>query len=429
SFFSVFTNRTDLNVHLGYWVDLGLVPGDAYDFELLHANRTNWTLTVNGAYFGGAAANATFDFNATMATWLGGIGFSEVALYDSTPSIPALMTIPLALAVHRSGGGWYLPANGITSFAGNGGPQWGIQGRLQHPSLAPGEVESGSQAANQTNGTELWNGGRVPVRVSVSFPASPIVATTPALVDVTVTTLTGAPIPGVALFLRDTLNGSFPLPTVSTGSTGSATGLLDTPNVSAASLDLVTASVTLFGYNGSGASGLPLSPSLEVLITVQPSAPRVSPNDQTSLTFQTRNATGAPDPGILLTFQAGAATTLSQTYGTTDSGGVLTIMFTAPPTAADLVLTALVESVGHWGRLSVPIHVGAVSSGWSLPPTPELVEVGVLGLAAGLVLLAVVRHRRGRKALPEMPLRRYLKETRPGGPAPPAAPPGPGSQP
>ncbi len=426
AFFSVFTNLTDRNVHLAYWVGLALVGGDAYDFALVHANGTNWSLTVNGHYFGGSAANATYEFNASAATWAGGLGFSEVALYDTTPSVPALVVVPLALAVHRAGGGWYLPVSGATSFAGSGGPQWGVQGRLQHPSLAPGELETGSQIANQTNGTALWNSGPVPVHVAVNFPASPVVATTPALVVASVTSATGAPIPGVTLYLRDSLNGSFPVPSVMTNSSGGAVGLLYTPNVSAAGPDRINATVTLFGYVGGAIGVLALTPPAQVLLSVSPSSPSVSPGGQITLTFTSSNASGVTEPNVLLTFSGPGGSTVTPTFGTTDTNGRVSVVLVAPSSDGDVRVAAIVQNVGQWGRLVVLVHVAPMLGGIELPPTPELVAIGVLAGTVALIAFAVLRYRRGRKQLPDMPLRRYLRETRP---PPPPPTQGPGVQP
>lgn len=425
AFFSVFTNRTDVNVRLTYWVDLGLVAGDAYDFELLRSAGTNWSLTVNGQPFGGSAANATYDFNATAATWATGIGFSEVALYGATPTVPALLTVPLALAVHRVGTGWYLPVGGTTSYAGGGGPQWGVLGRLQHPTLAPGEIETGSQVANQTNGTALWNSGPVGVTVSVAFPAEPIVATVPSLVDITVTQSTGAPIPGVSVYLRDAENGSFPLPSVITNASGGAIGLLDTPNVTRAGPDLVTANVTLFGYRGVGTAELALTPSVQVRIAVDPASPVVPPGGRLSITLTTTNRSGAAAPDVLLTFTIAAGATITPVYGTTDSGGRLTVALTAPPNVGDLRLTIVVQDVGEWGTAVVTVHVADVVDGFVLPPLSELVGIGSLAALGVIALVVFVRVRRGRRRLPEMPLRRYLRESR--APTPPPKGPGAGA--
>lgn len=435
AFFSVFTNQTNQNVRLGYWTSLALVPGEAYDFELVRANGTNWTLTVNRALFGGNASAASFDFGAVEATWLSSIGYSEVAIYSTTSTVPASLSVPLAFAVLRPSG-WYLPDAAAASYVGSGGAQWGVQGRLQRGTLAPGELETGSTIGNVTTGTLLWTGGIVPVSVSIA-PASPSgVATVPTQVSLGVHTLSGAPIPSVPVYLSDALNGTFVPSTVVTDPTGAGSSLFETPNVSRVQPDLLRATVTIFGYSGSTSTTYGLTPPRQVVLTADPPSPTVSPGGRVAVTFLASNRTGGVEPAVQLTFVVESTTgapTTEPTFGSTGPDGRLTVTVVAASATGSIVLSARVVQVGAWGHANVSIPVrSAPPSIWAQYSTALLegaLAIAIAALAAALIL----RSRRGRRGVPPMPLRRYLREREaergPNGRAPPVSrrPPSSGS--
>ena len=422
AFFSIFTNQTNQNVRLGYWSSMPLVPGEAYDFALVRTDGTNWTLTVNAALFGGNLSSASFDFGAAEATWLTSVSFSEVAIYATTSVVPAILGIPLAFAVHHAAG-WYLPVSAHAWYVGGGGAQWGVQGRIQRGTLAPGELESGSTIGNVTSGTSLWTGGIVPVVVALAFAAPSIVATSPTQVTVTVRTLSNAPIPSVPVYLSDALNGSFIPPTVDTDPTGSGSILFETPNVSAPVSDAVRATVTVFGYAGSTTLTLGLTPPAQVVLTADPASPSAVPGGRVLVTFLASDPTGTPVADVQLEFaaeSAGGVSSAEPGYGSTGSDGRLSVTVAVPSVPGTVVLTARVSQIGAWGHATVQIAVRSSPVPFWVQYETPLLE---LALVAALVILATVlllRRRRRRQAIPSMPLRRYIRELKDSGPSAPA---------
>lgn len=414
AFFSVFSNQTNANVRLVYWSNLTLVTGSSYDFALTHTVGTVWNLTVNGAAFGGNATAGSFDFGAVQATWSGGISFSEVALFAGQTTVPPVLTVPLAIAVHRTDG-WYLPQSGATAFVGLGSPPWGVEGRLQHPTLAPGELDTGVSVPSEPNGTLLWMGGRAPVRVGLTVPSLTTVGTEATLVTLEVTDLTGAPIPGVALFLNDSLHGSYTSPALITNGTGGAETVFATPNVTTTSTDLVQASVTSLGYVGSAGIGMTLTPPSEVVVTLASGTTSVTPGGTLPLEFATHDPTGAVLSGIFLSFSVvvGAAS-FSPEFGTTDASGDFSVVLTAPPAESTVTIEATVATGGSWGHRTLDITVqNAQPTFWGRYGS----TIEGIGLVAALGLVVAVvwmGRRRRRKALPAMPIRQYWREVRAG---------------
>ncbi|MCI4317182.1 MAG: hypothetical protein L3J96_01465 [Thermoplasmata archaeon] len=423
AFFSIFTNNTDQNVRLGEWTAFPLIPEESYDFMLVHGNGTNWSLTVNGQLFGGNASAGTFDFAAPVATWLLSIGFSEVAIYSSQSTTPPLVSVPLAIAVHR-GTAWYMPSLAQASYVGSGSAQWGVQGRVQRPTLAPGELETGSTVANVTNGTTLWTGGVVPVRVGITFASPTAVATSASEMYVTVHDTSGAAVPGVSVYLHDVLNGTFNPPTVGTNGTGGAQSLFETPNVTRTADDLVSATVTLFGYSGTAGLALSLTPPLQVFISATPASPNVSPGGSVVVTFSASNASGVPLAGVLISISVNGSAGVTPSFGVTDPSGALAITVLAPSESSPVTLTAIVDGVGQWGHVVVPVLVRSPARPLWVVYGPQIAW-GVVGLMAVVVgMLLWLRRRRRQRSLPSMPLRRIIREMRrplPGGPPPPGS--------
>jgi hypothetical protein len=422
AFFSVFSNQTNANVHLAYWTTLVLVTGASYDFALRATNGTTWNLTVNGATFGGNATAGSFDFGVAQSTWLGGLSFTEVALFQGQTTVPTLLSVPLALAVHRPSG-WYLPQSGSTYFQGLGSPPWGVEGRLQHPTLAPGEVETGISVPSLSNGTALWTGGPAPVDLTISLPTRETVGTEVTLVDVEVTDPSGAPIPGVALYLNDSLGGSYTSPSLLTNGTGGATSAFETPNVSATSNDLVQATVTSLGYDGYAGVGLTLTPPVEVVVDLGPGATTVVPSGTLLLEFTTHDAGGAPQSGVFLSFSVliGAGT-FSPEFGTTDSAGDVSVLLSAPSAPSTLTIEASVADGGEWGHRIVVVSVENPKPSFWGADGPAIEAIALVGAIALLVAVVWRTRRRRRKALPAMPIRQYWREVRSGSTPAPAGP-------
>jgi hypothetical protein len=411
-FFSVFTNLTDQNVHLAYWPTLPLIPGDSYDFELVRTNGTNWTLTVNGALFADNSSAGVFDFGIGRATWLASIGFSQVALFPAIPFLPAVVTVPLAMAVLEAGG-WYLPHIATASFTGATSAEWGIEGRAQHPTQAPGELETGSQIANVTNGTVLWSGGPILVRVGVSFASSAVVATVPVGVAVIVTSIGGAPLPGVTAYLSDGHQGSFAPASTTTNGTGEGTSLFVTPNVSAAVADPVTARVTLFGFVGQAIASIQLTPATQVFLRVSPSSPVIPPGGQVELAFRAVDASGAMVPGAFMAFAVSGNAAITPAAGVTDGTGTVTVNVSAGPSPARLTLVATVTGIGKWGSAQVIVTVRAGGAHPNLLSllSPYLLLIAV-GAIVGILAFAVARRRR-RPPVPTMALKEYARRSGP----------------
>ncbi|MCI4362415.1 MAG: hypothetical protein L3J77_04405 [Thermoplasmata archaeon] len=430
AFYEIFTNSSDQVVRLEYWNALPVGPGAPFDFRIQQTMGTVWTLTVNGGLFGGSSANATFDFGAVTADWGGGFGFSEIAIYSTTTTVPSSYIATTALYVHRPSTGWYLPRNGTATYTGPPGAAWGVEGRSSLPSLAPGEVESGTSLAAVRNTSSLWSGGPVPVLVTVA-PTAPTVPGLGVLaVSVSVSTLGGAALGDVPVYVGDTLGGNASPSTVLTSSTGTGATLLSAPNESASAADLVVAVVTILGYSGSASAPITVTASVQVGVVPSATALAVGPGASTSVTFRTVDASGRSYPGIALIFgtvQLGPANasggnlvlTATPDAGITDASGNFTIVVTAPPGAGTFALVATVTALGAWGHASVHVDVR--------PPTPTFWQrygttvvapvVGLLVLVAIVlaVVLSVRRERRRRPPLPAMDLRTLRQERGSGG--------------
>lgn len=405
AFFSVFNKTTA--VYLDYWDALGIVAGSSYDFELVHANGTRWALTVNGADFGGNATGATFDFGATAATVATDVEFSETAIYSNATPVPTVLRIPLAFAVLRSSG-WYLPAP--ANEAWNGTSQttpWGIQGRSELPTLAPGELVTGTSVTvlNTSAPEPVWTTGPVSVDVSLSPTLPPTQGTVPQVFNVTVVTPGGAPVPYASVYLSDSAGGTVLPPTVVTSPGGTAEALWQTPNVTRAETVDLKANVTLFGFVGASSMAVDLSPASQVIVAANPSSPTLRPNSQIALTLTTATTNGTPLVGTILAFSGPGVALLPATFAGTGSGGTVTVVVSAPPRDETLFLHVQVANAGEWGHLNLTVTVGAGPAG----PSVATLAAEYGGVAAAVVLLGVlvtwiVRRRGPRRAIPSMGL-------------------------
>ncbi len=396
-FFSVFSNLTDATVHLAYWSNLTLVGGASYEFELTLDRGTNWTLTLNGALFGGNASAATYDFRTTAATWRGGVSFSEVALYAGAPTTPSLLTIPLSLAVLRPAG-WYLPQEARAYMVAdqNG---WGAEGRLQNGTLAPGELRTGQAIPILANGTDLWTGGPVAVSLGLGLSATTVTGTTDLIATLSVFGSGGTPLPGVSVYLTDRAGATFAPRSVLTNGTGFGRSILGAPNVSAPTTDLVIATVTLFGYYGEVGVELSIVPPLQLFLNLSPALPEVFVRGSLPLTLTATDRNGSPAPGVLLLSSVLGGLATITPFATTDMAGRGEFLFEASTVPGAVNVSILVVEPGYWGHLEVAVRV-------SLPP-PSLwqlaapyLELAALGAAALGAVLYVRWRRRKRPRIP-----------------------------
>lgn len=407
AFFFVFNSTTDHPVLQGEWASLPLLDGEPYDFELVAVNATSWELTVNGLEFDDNSSLAFFDFGTGAATWAGGILFTEIAFYVTTDPVPAFVNVPLALAV-RNAQGWYLPTSGNTTFVGAGGNPWGIEGQEQHPTLAPGEVDTGTSLAPVPNGTALWSGGPAPVRVGIALSNSSAVATTPFFLTVTVDDTLGAPIPGVSVFVGDALGGTSLVTFLVTDGSGNVEDALELPNVSASASDLIEATVTLFGYEGSAGVAVEVTPAPQVFLVTSGLPGAVAPGSTVEFTITAEDAEGGSVTGaslLVTTTTAGGDVTPSS--GVTGSGGTLGAELLAPPSPVVMVILVNVTGGGAWGHAVFTVDVRTPApSPWSV--YGGWVELGagvVVGLLVAAFVVAQMRARRKRRLPPSYGIR------------------------
>lgn len=396
-FFAVFTNTTDKLLALRYWFGFPIDPGAGYEFALTRATGTNWSFTLNGAPLGGNASAAGFDFGVPAATWASGISFSELALYGASPVLPPNVTVSLDFATLRPSG-WYLPTLARASFVGSVGRPWGVEGNLQHPTLAPGETVSGIDIAPLLNGTDLWSGGPDSVSVSAQLP----IATLPSLgstrFSVSVSGPSGA-LSGVAVSFGGGAGGVYAPATVLTDPTGTAATVFTAPNVTSRTLAALRATVSTFGYRGNATADLNVTASVQVFLRAAANV-TVPVSSTTAVTFTAATASGAPIPGLLVTFATTGAGGIQPTAAQTDGSGGVSVELLAPGAESDLQLRATVVEAGYWGSVVVGVHVA---------PRPvtgtTLSTVLYLGLGAGVagVVLALVVRERRRRA-PTLPL-------------------------
>jgi hypothetical protein len=436
AFFAVFLNSNDTQVQVLYWVGLPISSGSAYDFQLVETSGTIWTLTVNGLLFGNQS-DASFDFGASTATLQGGIGFSELAIYDSTTTVPTSFVATTALAVDRPGIGWYLPENGTANYSGPSSAAYGIQGRSQLAGFAPGEVASGTALAAVRSAETLWTTGPVPVDVGVNLSAR----TAPGLgfvnVEVNVSTPSATPLGTVPVYIGDSLGGNATPATVFTELDGAAGTILTLPNESVAVGATVQATVTILGFVGSSSTTITIEPSVQVVVTSTAPNLAIAPGTNGTETFETHTAGGQPYPGVALTLTgtvlvAGAAGSFSvlpnPSSGTTDGNGTLTVQLQAPSAAGTYGVVAVVSDYGVWGQTTV--HVTVRTPGptfWQSYGDRVVVPAGVVaaGVVVVVALVLLLRRRRGpRQGLPEMDLRRLREQAGTSGPgAAPSVPP------
>jgi hypothetical protein len=411
-FFSVFNNSTNANVHLLYWTQLPLSTGVSYLFALVRVTGNIWELTVNDQPFGGNRSTAEFDFGAASATWAGGVGFSEIAISDNQTPAPGELDVPLAVAVLQSGA-WTLPSEGHLFVSAPGFPPWGLIGRNQLGTLAPGEIRSGTTIQREVNDTPLWTGGRIPVAVQLIPTQSTVVGTSSTIVSATVTELTApfSPIPGVSVYFADGLGGAVLPSTSQTGPDGVASVLIESANVTVPSLDQVHATVSLFGYTGSASAQYNVTPPIHVLLSVSPTHVTVQPNDQFTVRIVSTDVGQHLVPGVGLFLSVSGPAFISPTEASTNGTGVLLARITVFAGNGPISLNATVVGGGAWGHINVSFGVSRPAPSFLQTVGPYLAPAIVAALAA-LLLFLLRRRMKRRKQLPDLGLRTLLRELR-----------------
>ncbi|MCI4360907.1 MAG: hypothetical protein L3J91_04320, partial [Thermoplasmata archaeon] len=301
-----------------------------------------------------------------------------------------------------------------------GGAGWGIEGRLQHPTLPPGMLVSGTTLAPVPDGTVLWSGGPIAVSVALDAPAQALgLSVVGGLVTVTAS---GAPIPGATVSLHDALGSNFTSPSVVTGANGSVPFQIYTANVTAMSADTVSATVTTFGYPGGASVAITLDPAVHLAVAPVHAAPTVGPGGTLQVAFVATEPDGSPAAGVYLTFATDAGS-VAPLYALTGADGSASTSFTAPNSTEGVTIRAQVSGGGEWGEASVNVTVK--------PPTPPLLsplEIDVVGRAlfGGLLIGIGLLVRRQRARRPPVPPMRFPKRTAPSAPLPaPTEGPGP----
>ena len=394
-FFEVFTSANDSTAHLAYGAPTATAPGVGYDFRLTESLRTEWDLTVNGAPFSVNSSEGSFNFGTANSTDPSGLAYSEVAFYQGSASavVPASLTATTAVAVHEPGGR-YLPHNATTTFVGGASSAWGVEGRDQVPSLAPGEIRSGTSLSPVVNGTTLWTGGPVPIDLTFTLSSETTTATLPILANALVKDGNGTPIAGVPLVIADARGGTQIGVGNATNSLGVSQLELLTPNVSAAGTDLVSVSSTILGYEGRTSEDLILTPAIEIELLASPADATVVTNGSIVLTFRS-DAYGSAVAFTAIQFSTTFGGTLSLAYAQSGSDGSVSISFLAGPTPATVTVQALVVEPGAWGHGSVTVRVIRP------PPDPwtesePYVVLAILAAFVGSLIVLIRRRKVGR---------------------------------
>lgn len=412
AFLAVFANGTARTLALRYWPQLGLTPGEEYGFAIRTGSGTNWTLTVNGALFGGSSSAATFDYRLTELRWARAPSFSEEIEFTASSFIPPTVSIPLSMAFLQ-GRVWILPNRAILNSSPTPGGMWGIEGRTQNQTLAPGELENGPGLGLPKNGTPLWTGGPVPVRLTLSLTPSSASAFFPVVARAKLTDGNGSPLADVPIQFSDAWGSPFSAPISFTAMDGSAQASLLAPNSSVP--DTVTASSAILGFVGMASAPLNSTQATQLQVAaIYPPGP-YREGSQFGLTFRVTNLSGGPVDRILLRFAAGGGGQVSPPSAVTGADGMASTVVSLPSLVGTIEVIATVQAVGFWGHDTASVSVEPANQPWWAVLLPWIPWIVVGGLVA--VLLAVVMIRgRPLQELPPLPL------DSPGSAPPPAQP-------
>lgn len=405
AFRAEFSNRTDNYTSLAYWSNFTLQVDSSYGFALMHGAGTNWTLSIDGQPFGGSETNATTDCGVSALTWNRGVSFSVNVAYGPSTYVPATVAVPLAFATYRAGS-WYLPHLGQATEIGSAGSPWGIQGRAQHATLAPGELASGPLIAPVANNTTLWVGGPVPVNVALQLSASSAPAFAAVGVTAEVTAGPGAPLPSVPLAFSDS-NAStfFPAETL-TNASGGAISAFTAPNSSVSGVDTVHVVVEILGYQGSAAGAIVITPAVELLVAAGSVPSRISPGASTSLTFFVRTVSGAPVPGVAVLFTLAGPGAVEPVAAASDSNGAIPVSVVSDGQLAPLEVQAKVAQPGYWGHGSARLTVAPTPPSLYDRLQPYFLPAGA-AIVVGAFLAIWWWRRRPRGELPPLKLPAY----------------------
>lgn len=415
-FFEVFSNSTDQGLRLVYWPSFALDPSTGYLFALVRTAGTVWEFTLDGRPLGGNATTASYDFGLAAGTWARSVSLTEIAAYASTPFAPPSVTATLAFAVLRPNG-WYLPHNGTASTSGSIAGPWGLEGMTQHPTLAPGEVESGPTIASLPNGTNVWTGGPVPVRVTLTLGSGLLPAAGSTPLAITVLSSSGLAISMAAVYLTDSMGGLFFPPALVTGPEGNSSSTFIAPNASARETDQIRANSTIFGFAGSAIAAVVVTAAVQVTLDA-PSSVRVETSGTVTVDVRAVVANGTPLAGVLVTFSVSGAAGIDPTTTITDGSGEATTVVLAPGAPATVTLIATAVSPGYWGATRVTVQVVAPATVWWGNDIPYVVG----GALAILVLVALVMlYRRATRKEQELPPMGRLRLPKPAAPTEPGA--------
>ncbi|MGA7923640.1 MAG: hypothetical protein WCA77_06660 [Thermoplasmata archaeon] len=401
-FFEIFQNGSATSVKLEYWKFYNILPGTSYTFALTGLGNGTWALTVNGSPFGGNASASQFDFGATTSTDLLGLSFSEVAITEGASPVPAKVMIPLAIGVFRANA-WTLPSSAQLSLSPASPPGWGIDGRVQNPSLAPGELLTGIGANLTTNGSGLWSGGPIPVAVSLVLSVTTTEGISSVVVDVTLrSNLTNVSVGAIPVRVSDSLGSVFSPTPAATAPNGSVQVFMLVANVTASALDTVYASVALLGLPGSSNTTLHVTPAVQAFLSVQPDQVDVSFAHVVPIGILALTSAGTPEAfvSIIVTIEGPAmAVQADVVTGTTGQANITLEVEGQPGT---VLLIATVAEGGAWGHAS-----------WTLGTYTRVNAVITYGLDLAILVVAIVAtvvavlvylSRRGRRPMPQLPM-------------------------
>jgi hypothetical protein len=422
AFFEIFNNTTDASVRLLLWPGYVLTPGTGYGFSFVWVGGTSWRAEVDGVPFADSTNDSTVDCGVAQSRWAGALTFSEVAQFPTTGFAPPNVTAGLAFAT-LVGGAWRLSTGAFFSGFGVLPGPWGMEGRLQHPTLAPDEVVTGPAVPVLANGTSLWTGGAVPVALTISVSNGSVPASSADTVVAQLNTTTGVPLAGVPLGFSDTAGGTFGPSVTSTGPTGRAsTGWLS-PNGSRAVTARLTATVRLPGYLANASVSVQVGASVELTVSA-PASVTLAPSGSVEIVFRTTNRTGAPVAGALVEFSASSAVgSVTPVSATSDAAGNASTTFLAARTVGSATLTARVQGPGEWGVASVRVDVVAPPASLLQrvePFLPDILAAAAIGaIAVGLFVYA----RRPRRPVPVLATIKpssFLARAEPGETSPPS---------
>jgi hypothetical protein len=428
AFFALFPNGSSTATRTELWTGLVLQPGEGYGFSFTAGSGDLWELEVDGVPFGDSLSDATADCSSNEDTWLPAIGFDEVGQFVNGGFVPPNVTAGVAFATLIAGS-WYLPRGGNFTSSSAFTPPWGLEGREQLPTLAPGELYSGASIPLLPEQTALWIGGPVPVDVAVSIRNATVTAEGSDPVGVELDSTAGFPLDDVPVGLIDRDDGSFTPALVTTDGDGEASADFVGPNGSARTLDTLSAFPLLLGYVGNASTSVTVLPSVQIFLSAAPSE-SVQTLGTLPLAVRATNASGAPAVGVPISFVTGHTVgTIEDGLTPTDAGGNATTTFYATSVPGSAIVTARVVYPGFWGVVTIAVSVHSPPVPWTSRIAPYVPDLAVAGAVALVVAGLLWWNRRRRRPIPFMvtlkpsSFRRAARAPSSGGSPPPPAQP------